>query len=112
MLSGSEIITGVAVLQTVPLRHAGAKGDRMYSSYSFLASAIDGGEWSTSRPGRSSPMGKGLPVLIRLEAGWASEMVWTMRLDEKSFTSAGDETPVVHSDMILTSYTLNTYKFD
>jgi hypothetical protein len=41
MLSGSEIITGVAVLQTVPLRHAGAKGDRMYSSYSFLASAID-----------------------------------------------------------------------
>jgi hypothetical protein len=25
----------------------------MYSSYSFSTSALDGGEWSASRPGRS-----------------------------------------------------------
>jgi hypothetical protein len=27
-------------------------GERRYSSYSFLTSALDGGEWSTSRPER------------------------------------------------------------
>jgi len=31
----------------VPLRHTGAKGKGYkYSSYSFLTSAFDGGEWS------------------------------------------------------------------
>jgi hypothetical protein len=35
-------------------------GERMYSSYSFLTSALDGGEWSASasRPGRALPPGK------------------------------------------------------
>jgi hypothetical protein len=39
-----------------PTRHAGAKGERKYSSYSFLASALDGGEWSASRLGRALPL--------------------------------------------------------
>jgi hypothetical protein len=30
-------------------------------------------------------------------AGWASELVWTQGLEEKSFASAADRTPVVHS---------------
>jgi hypothetical protein len=30
---------------------------RTYSSYSFLTSTLDGGEWSTSRPGRALPRG-------------------------------------------------------
>jgi hypothetical protein len=30
-------------------RHAGAKGERKYS-FSFVTSALDGGEWSASRP--------------------------------------------------------------
>jgi hypothetical protein len=30
-------------------RHAGAKGDWRHSSYFFLNSALDGGEWSASR---------------------------------------------------------------
>jgi hypothetical protein len=30
---------------------------------------------------------------IGQEAGWAPEPVWTQRLDEKSFASAGDRTP-------------------
>jgi hypothetical protein len=34
--------------------------------------------------------GKDKPVPNGYEAGWASELVWTQRLDEKSFASAGD----------------------
>jgi hypothetical protein len=30
-----------------------AQGERIYSSYSFMTSALDGGEWSASRPGRA-----------------------------------------------------------
>jgi hypothetical protein len=33
-------------------------GERRYSSYSDLTSALDGGEWSASRPGRVLPLGK------------------------------------------------------
>jgi hypothetical protein len=39
--------------------YAGASGERRYSSYSFTTSALDGGEWSVSRPGRDLPSGKG-----------------------------------------------------
>jgi hypothetical protein len=34
--------------------------------------------------------GKGPPVPIVLEAGWAPEPVWTQKLEVKSFASAGD----------------------
>jgi hypothetical protein len=40
----------------------------------------------TSRP-RLTP-GKGPQVSIVQEAWWASELVWTQRLEEKSFASA------------------------
>jgi hypothetical protein len=60
-------------------------GERRYSSYSFTTSALDGGEWSISRPSRSLPPGKGPPVPIVQEVGWAPEPVWTQRLEEKSF---------------------------
>jgi hypothetical protein len=40
---------------------------------------------------------KGPPVPIVQEAGWASELVWTQRLEEKSFASARDRTPTVQS---------------
>jgi hypothetical protein len=56
-----------------------------YTLYSFLTSAVDGGEWSASRPGRALPPGKGPPVPIVQEAGWAPEPVWTQRLQEKFF---------------------------
>jgi hypothetical protein len=42
----------------------------------FLTSALAGGEWSASRPGRFTP-GKEPPVLIRKEVGWTPEPVWT-----------------------------------
>jgi hypothetical protein len=41
-----------------------------------LTSALDGGEWSASRPGRFTPGEKPL-VTIGYEAGWNSEPSWT-----------------------------------
>jgi hypothetical protein len=63
--------------------HTGALGDRRYTSYSFLTSALEGGEWSASRPGRALPPGKEPQVPIVQEAGWAPEPVWTQRVEEK-----------------------------
>jgi hypothetical protein len=37
--------------------YAGDKGEKRYSSYSFLTSALDVGEWSASRPRRALPLG-------------------------------------------------------
>jgi hypothetical protein len=67
-------------------------GERMYISYSFLTSSLDGGEWSASLPGCALPMGKGPAVPIVQEAGWAPEPVFTQRVEGKSFASAGDRT--------------------
>jgi hypothetical protein len=57
----------------------------MYSSYSFSISALDGGEWSALRPGRALAPGKEPPVPILQEVGWAPELLWTQRLEGKSF---------------------------
>jgi hypothetical protein len=72
-------------------------GDRRYSSYSFLTSALEGGEWSASRPGRALPPGKEPPVPTVQEAWWAPEPVWTQRLQEKSSAPVGDRTPAVQA---------------
>jgi hypothetical protein len=37
------------------------------------------------------------PVPIVQEAGWASELVWTRKLEESSSASVGDWTPVAQS---------------
>jgi hypothetical protein len=54
-------------------------------------------------PAALLPPGKGPPVPIVQEAGWAPEPVWTERLEEKSFAPAGDRTPVVQ--LIVRHYT-------
>jgi hypothetical protein len=41
--------------------------------------------------------GKGPPVPIVQEAGWAPEPVWTQRIEEKSFAPAGNRTPITRS---------------
>jgi len=41
-----------------------------------MTAALEGGEWSAARPGRTLPLGKD-PVSILQEAGWASGPVWT-----------------------------------
>jgi hypothetical protein len=71
--------------------------ERRYSSYSFLTSALDGGEWSASRRDHALPPGKGPPVPIGQEAGWVLEPVWMQRIQEKSSASVGDRTPVIQS---------------
>jgi hypothetical protein len=38
-------------------RHVGAKRERMYSSYTFLTSVLDGVTWSAFRPGHALPLG-------------------------------------------------------
>jgi hypothetical protein len=43
------------------------------------------------------PRGKNPPVPIVQEAGWTLELVCTQRLEEVSFASAADRTPVVQS---------------
>ena len=48
----------------------------MYGSTLFLTSALEGGEGSVLRPGRTFTPGKD-PVPIVQEAGWASGAVWT-----------------------------------
>jgi hypothetical protein len=61
-------------------------------------------------PAALLPPGKGPLVPIVQEAGWASEPVWTQRLEEKSFAPAGDRTPIARStspqsDTLLTALT-------
>ena len=43
-----------------------------------MTAALEGGEWSAARPGRTLPPGK-TPVPILEEAGWAPGAVWTGR---------------------------------
>jgi hypothetical protein len=78
--------------KVVPLRSIEVHlGERSYSCYSFLTSALEGGEWSASRPGRALPPGKEPPVPIVQEAGWAPEPVWTQRLEENPLPLSGIE---------------------
>jgi hypothetical protein len=58
-------------------RRGGALGERRYSSYALLTSALKGGEWLASRPGRALLLQKQPPVPIVQEAGWAPEPVCT-----------------------------------
>jgi hypothetical protein len=61
---------------------------------SFLTSALDGGEWSASRPSPFTP-GKRSPVTIESEAVWAPEQVWIKLRREKSLATARNRTPAV-----------------
>jgi hypothetical protein len=64
-------------------------GESRYSSYSFSTSALDGGEWSASSPGRALAPVSWPPIPIVQEAGWAPEPVWTETLEKNPFASAG-----------------------
>jgi hypothetical protein len=77
-------------------RHVSSKVERTYSFYSFLTSALDGGEWSASRHGPALRPGKDPGIhwvcgLVDLRASLDTQTT------EKSFASAGSRTPVVHS---------------
>jgi hypothetical protein len=72
-------------------------GERRYSSYSFTTSALEGVSGQHHAPAALLPPGKGPPVPIGQEAGWAPQPVWTQRLQEKFFAPAGDRTPIARS---------------
>ena len=55
--------------------HEGREAEQKYSCTVSLTSALDGGGWSTPRPGRFNPGKDAVPIVQ--EAGWASEPVWT-----------------------------------
>jgi hypothetical protein len=67
-MAGKFIIMDGLSVQTVT-----RKGNCLLRSLNVLA--LDGGEWSALRPGRALPPGKGPPVPIGEEAGWAPEPV-------------------------------------
>jgi hypothetical protein len=43
-----------------------------------MNAALEGGEWSAARPGRTLPPGKDAVPILQ-EAGWAPGLVWTGR---------------------------------
>ena len=51
---------------------------RPVALYCSMTAALEWGEWSAARPGRTLPPGKD-PVPILQEAGWAPGPVWTGR---------------------------------
>jgi hypothetical protein len=65
----------------------------MYSCTLYLTSALEGGWWSTTRPGRFTP-GKD-PASTVKEAGWAPRPVWTSaeNLDLTGILSPGPSSP-------------------
>jgi hypothetical protein len=71
------------------LCHAGAKGERKYSSYSFLTSAIHGSKWSECHPGYKLPQVKGPWYRLDRKVGLGmAGQVWIQRLEKKSYSSA------------------------
>jgi hypothetical protein len=80
--------------KAVPLRNSGAKGDKSSSCYSLLTSALDGGEWLVSRPGRAYPRER--TPGIHWIGGWVLRAgLDTETRGKKSFASDGDGIPVV-----------------
>ena len=55
--------------------HKGPEGDYRYSCTLSLTSALDGGGWTSPRPGPFTPGSD--PVPIVQQGGWAPRPVWT-----------------------------------
>jgi hypothetical protein len=69
---------GIALTQSRPRHYMGVSGQH-------------------HAPAALYPPGKGPPVPIVQEAGWAPEPVRTQRLEEKSFAPAGNRTTIARS---------------
>jgi hypothetical protein len=71
-------------VKAVPLHAMKALGGEKYSSYSFMTSTLDEGQWSASRPGRALPTGKGPRYPLDRRLGGPQSRSGHM-LKEKSF---------------------------
>jgi hypothetical protein len=60
----------------------------------FLIQVLDRGDWPDSRASRFTPRDSSHQVPIQYETGWAPEPVLTLCRTEKSFASAGKQTPI------------------
>jgi hypothetical protein len=65
--------------------------ERRYSFKTLLTSALGGGEWLASRPGRTLPPEIGPKIPTGKEAGWVPKSDWTHRLQENSLPLPGNE---------------------
>jgi hypothetical protein len=84
--------------KAVPLHVIEALGGRgVYLLHNLDLGTRRGVSGQRHAPAALLPPGKGPPVPIVQEAGWAPEPVWTKRLEEKSFVPAGDRTPIARS---------------
>jgi hypothetical protein len=70
-------------------------GEKMYSSYSFLTLALDGGEWSASHPGHALHQGKDPQYPLDRRLGGPQSRS-EHGLEEKSSAPVGVQTPIVH----------------
>jgi hypothetical protein len=69
--------SGIKKLTLTPCRR---KGERKYSSYSFLILALDGIYWLEPLPGRALQAGTRILLPIGWGAVWDSELFWTKQL--------------------------------
>jgi hypothetical protein len=74
-------------------RHEGAWVER-YSFYSFSNSALDGGEWWASRPGRALAPGKGPQYPFYRRLGGPQSRNGHRGYRKNPFASAGDRTSI------------------
>jgi hypothetical protein len=81
-----------------------ALGERMYSSYSFMTSALDGESGQRHAPATLYPV-KGAPVPIWQETGWAPEPVWTQRLQKNPLYLPGIEPKSPSCQFVVRDYT-------
>jgi hypothetical protein len=70
---------------------------------SSLTSALDGGKWSVSRSGRSTPREGTLPVPIGQEGEWTPAPVWTRKIPYPCWESNPNR-PTRSSSLYLVSY--------
>ena len=80
-------------LKGVPLHTIKAYVGAEVEPQSFLSSGLDWGEWSTSRPGRFTPL-KEDQVPTKQEAGSAPETTWRPWKKKKSIPPAGNQTTI------------------
>jgi hypothetical protein len=80
-----------------------AWGERIYSSYSFMTSAVDGGEWSASHPGHALLWGREPQYPFYRRLGGPSASVDTEDRGKISFLFGGSnlDSPVVQSSQTL-----------